>query len=210
MRLPSYDVIRVPARNRGSVARRLKYASKGNPARGPGVGDHQRHPLDGHEHGDHSNGLQRPAMGTMDDRRGRYATYTARLVDAVLTQPGHTPPALRRAVLARASGAPGEDVPPALAAYVDKVARHAYKVTDEDLGRLQQAGHSDDALFEVTVSAALGAALGRLERGLAALRGESSPADPLSATWSSPPVPLSALRPHPLTPSPFGRGGTQE
>jgi len=138
-------------------------------------------------------------MGTMDDRRGRYATYTARLVDAVLTQPGHTPPALRRAVLARASGAPGEDVPPALAAYVDKVARHAYKVTDDDLGRLQQAGHSDDALFEVTVSAALGAALGRLERGLAALRGESSRPDPLSA-----------LGPHPLSPSPFGRGGTPD
>ncbi len=102
-------------------------------------------------------------------------------------------------MLARASGAPGEDVPPALAAYVDKVARHAYKVTDEDLGRLQQAGHSDDALFEVTVSAALGAALGRLERGLAALRGESSRPDPLSA-----------LGPHPLSPSPFGRGGTPD
>ena len=135
----------------------------------------------------------------MLDPRGRYAAYTARLADGVLTQPGHTLPALRRAVLARASGAPGEHVPPALAAYVDKVARHAYKVTDEDLGRLQQAGHSDDALFEVTVSAALGAALGRLERGLAALRGKSSPADPLSA-----------MRPHPLSPSPFGRGGTPD
>jgi hypothetical protein len=37
---------------------------------------------------------------------------------------------------------------------------------------LQGAGNSDDALFEVTVAAALGAAVGRLERGLAALRGE--------------------------------------
>ena len=210
MRLPSYCVTEYrPGRTYGSISARLKYASKGNPARGPGVRDEQRHPLDGHERGDHSSGLRKPAMGTMDDRRGRYATYTARLVDAALTPPGHTPPALRRAVLARASGAPGEDVPPALAAYVDKVARHAYKVTDEDLGRLQQAGHSDDALFEVTVSAALGAALGRLERGLAALRGTSSPADPLSAS-SSPPVPRSALGPHPLSPSPFGRGGTQD
>jgi alkylhydroperoxidase family enzyme len=107
----------------------------------------------------------------MDDRRGRYAAYTARLVDTVLTQPGHTPPELRRAVVARAGGTGGEDLPPALAAYVDKVARHAYKVTDEDIAALQQAGHSDDTLFEVTISAALGAALGRLERGLAALRG---------------------------------------
>ncbi len=170
----------------------------------------------------------------MGDLGGRYAAYTARLVDRVLTTPGHTATDLRRAILARAAqlsltaappssplsqrerGTGGEDqtvaegLPPALAAYVDKVARHAYTVTDEDLGALERAGNSDDALFEVTVSAALGAALGRLERGLAALRGESSPADPLSATWSSPPVPLSALRPHPLTPSPFGRGGTQE
>src|SRR5438067_8006706 len=154
-------------------------------------------PLDGHARSGHSSGLETPAMGTMDDRRGRYAAYTARLVDTVVTQPGHTPPELRRAVLERAfgphplskpetssplsgteRGTGGED----LAAYVDKVARHAYKVTDEDVGRLQQAGHSDDALFEVTVSAALGAALGRLERGLAALRGESSPPVPLSAT----------------------------
>jgi len=200
MRLPSYCVTEYRhGRTHGSISARLKYASKGNPARGPGVRDEQRHPLDGYERGDHSSGLQRPAMGTMLDPRGRYAAYTARLADGVLTQPGHTLPALRRAVLARASGAPGEDVPPALAAYVDKVARHAYKVTDEDLGRLQQAGHSDDALFEVTVSAALGAALGRLERGLAALRGKSSPADPLSA-----------MRPHPLSPSPFGRGGTPD
>ena len=108
----------------------------------------------------------------MGDPGGRYAAYTARLVDGVLAAPGDTPGALRRAVLERAGGQGGKDIPPALAAYVDKVARHAYKVTDDDLAALQRAGHSDDALFEVTVAAALGAALGRLERGLAALRGE--------------------------------------
>jgi len=122
----------------------------------------------------------------MGDLGGRYAAYTTRLVDGVLASPGHTPAELRRAVLARAfgphplstpetsflseteRGTGGED----LAAYVDTVAQHAYRVTDEHLGRLRQAGHSDDSLFEMTVSAALGAALGRLERGLAALRGE--------------------------------------
>ena len=60
----------------------------------------------------------------------------------------------------------------ALGRYVDMVARHAYKLTDDDLAALQRAGSSEDAIFEITVSAALGAALGRLERGLAALRGE--------------------------------------
>jgi hypothetical protein len=131
----------------------------------------------------------------MDNRTGRYAALTKRLVDSVLAAPGHTASELRHAVLARAArlgghpssplsqrergtggedqwGTGGEDIPPALAAYVDKVALHAYKVTDEDLAALQQAGNSDDMLFEVTVSAALGAALGRLERGLSALRGE--------------------------------------
>jgi len=117
----------------------------------------------------------------MHDLGGRYAAYTERLVASATVDPGHTPSELRRAVLARAARLGGAserlarttaDVPPALASYVDKVARHAYTVTDEDLGALQRAGHSDDALLEVTVSAALGAALGRLERGLAALRGE--------------------------------------
>jgi hypothetical protein len=111
-------------------------------------------------------------METNADPQGRYAAYTRRLVDGVLTQPGHTAPELRRAVLARAAGTGRAELAPALATYVDTVARHAYRVTDDDLGRLQQAGHSEDALFEITVSAALGAALGRLERGLAALRGQ--------------------------------------
>lgn len=65
-----------------------------------------------------------------------------------------------------------DTLPGPLAAYVDKVARHAYKVTDGDVAELQRAGHSDDALFEITVAAALGAALYRLDKGLAALRGE--------------------------------------
>jgi hypothetical protein len=172
----------------------------------------------------------------MGDLGGRYAPYTARFIDSVLTSPGHTPGELRRAVLARAARLGGlalqssppvplsrretgndgitgvttsaetasgrEDLPATLAAYVDKVARHAYKVTDEDLAGLQRAGNSDDALFEVTVAAAAGAALVRLERGLAALRGEevSSGLVPLSAGPSSAPVPLSATR----------SGGTQE
>lgn len=114
------------------------------------------------------------------DLTGRYAPFTKRLVDSVLTTPGQAPSELRRAVAARAArlgggaGATGEPdgVPAPLVGYIDTVARHAYKVTDADVTALQRAGHSDDALFEVTVAAALGAALGRLERGLATLRGE--------------------------------------
>jgi alkylhydroperoxidase family enzyme len=106
----------------------------------------------------------------------RYDAFTQRIMDAVLAGPGHTPSELRRAVLARAarlagarSGAPA---PAPFATYVDKVAQHAYKVTDADVAALKSAGSSEDAVFEVTAAAALGAALGRLERGMAALRGE--------------------------------------
>ena len=91
----------------------------------------------------------------------RYDDFRRRLVGAVLNAPGETPEALRRAVLEQGS------IPPALAGYVDTV-----KVTDADIAALQRAGHSDDSLFEITVLASVGAALHRLDRGMAALRGE--------------------------------------
>src|SRR2546426_2024245 len=161
-------------------------------------------PLDGHERRGHSSGLRKSNVGTMADQGGRYAAYTTRLVDGVLASPGHTPAELRRAVLARAFGAPGEDIPPALAAYIDKVARHASTVTDDDVAALQRAGHSDDALFELTVSAALGAALGRLQRGLAALPGEPrSVSERGEEPRSSPPDPLPPSAPPPPPPPPL-------
>jgi len=137
------------------------------------------------------------------DLSGRYAVFTRRLIDSVLAAPGDTSSEQRRAALARAAGAVlsgGED---ALGRYVDTVARHAYTLTDDDLTALQRAGNSEDVIFEITVSAALGAALGRLERGLAALRGE----EPASSFTTDP---IARYGPHPLTPSPSGRGGTKE
>jgi alkylhydroperoxidase family enzyme len=105
---------------------------------------------------------------------------------AVLATPGETGEALRRAVTARAAALSGQTtgqiagasdtvapIPPVLAPYVDKVARHAYQVTDGDLAALAAAGLSEDAVFEVTVAAATGAGLARLERGLAALKGDA-------------------------------------
>jgi hypothetical protein len=106
----------------------------------------------------------------------RYAGFRKRLVDAVLNAPGDSPEAQRRAVLERAQETPGANgsIPSSLTRYVDTVARHAYRVTDADLVSLQQAGLSDDTLFEITVAAAVGAALHRLDRGMAALRGEEA------------------------------------
>jgi hypothetical protein len=63
-------------------------------------------------------------------------------------------------------------------ALIEKVARHAYKVTDEDVASAKAAGVSEDELFELVVCAALGQASRQLdaaynaivaaERGLAA------------------------------------------
>lgn len=108
----------------------------------------------------------------------RHMPLVRALQDSVLTGPGETEPALRRAIEARAAelgsrpGPAGGEVPDALRTYVDKVARHAYEVTESDLEDLKRAGYSEDAIFEITLSAALGAGMARMERGLAALRGE--------------------------------------
>ena len=104
----------------------------------------------------------------------RYREDLTRLVDAVLSGPGKTTPELRRAVEARAaalSGRQGTDatVPAELSGWVEKVARHAYRTTDEDIESLKAAGYSEDQLFELTVAAALGASRERLERALETL-----------------------------------------
>lgn len=107
----------------------------------------------------------------------RYADLVRRLREAVLDGPAVTETALRQAVEARAAvlggrGVEAPDVPRDLTAFVDKVAQRAYQVTSADVAALRSAGYSEDAVFEITACAALGAGLGRLERGLAALQGE--------------------------------------
>ena len=107
----------------------------------------------------------------------RYAGLVDRLRGAVLGDAGATAPVLRRAVEARAAAVGGRlleapaTVPPDVASVVDKIARHAYRVTREDIDALERAGYSEDAIFELAAAAAVGAGLARLERGLAALRG---------------------------------------
>ena len=59
-------------------------------------------------------------------------------------------------------------MPADLQALVDKVHRHAYRVTDEDVASVQ-AKYGDDQTFEIVVSAALGASRRRLLAGLKAL-----------------------------------------
>ncbi len=81
---------------------------------------------------------------------------------AASSGPGVTAPALRAAAFA------GRELPADLASLVATMRAHAYRVTDADIARLR-GSHSDDALFEVIVNGALGAADERLARGLRAL-----------------------------------------
>jgi alkylhydroperoxidase family enzyme len=95
----------------------------------------------------------------MDDP---HAALRDRVLETVLHGRGESDPAIR------AAAAEGSGVPDELQPLIDKIHRHAYKVTDEDISRLQ-AKYSDDQLFEIVVSAALGASQQRLSAGLKAL-----------------------------------------
>ena len=83
-------------------------------------------------------------------------------LERVLRGPGESDPALRSAA------ADGAGLPDELQALVTKVHEHAYKVTDEEISALQ-ARYGDDKMFEIIVSAALGASRKRLFAGLKAL-----------------------------------------
>src|SRR5438045_9126596 len=91
-----------------------------------------------------------------------HAGLRDRVLKGVLQGPGESEPAIRRAA-AEGAGAPSELQP-----LIDKIHRHAYKVTDEDIARAQ-AKYGDDQMFEIVVSAALGASRQRLLAGLRAL-----------------------------------------
>jgi hypothetical protein len=97
----------------------------------------------------------------MEDRFGELEGATAA---AVLRGPGTTSAELRQAV---AHGAHG-DLPEALRVLVEKIRRHAYRVTDEDLASLG-GRYTEDQLFELVVAAAFGAAEDRLSAAMRAL-----------------------------------------
>lgn len=99
-----------------------------------------------------------------------------RVAEAVLDGPGETPNTLRRCIEARTARLGGgereeDPIPSELESYVHKVALYAYKVTDEDVEELKARGYSEDEIFEITIAAAFGAGLARMEKGLGVLKG---------------------------------------
>jgi hypothetical protein len=84
------------------------------------------------------------------------------LEDGVLRGPGEADSRIREAV------AGDGEIPAELVAVVDKIERHPYGVTEEDIAALKSK-YSEDEIFEIVVSAALGASRRRLQAGLRAL-----------------------------------------
>lgn len=52
---------------------------------------------------------------------------------------------------------------------IDKVVKHAYKVTDEDIAAARASGLSEDQIFELVVCAAVGQATRQFDTARAAL-----------------------------------------
>jgi len=86
---------------------------------------------------------------------------------AVLDAPAATEPALR------AAAAIGGSLPEPWKSYAATVRDTSYRVTDADIDRLA-AEHSEDEIFEITVAAAVGAALRSHDAGLRAVRNKSA------------------------------------
>ena len=85
-----------------------------------------------------------------------HAALRERVLSTVLEGPGESNPGTRQAAAANSPQVPAD-----LKTLVEKIHRHAYRVTDEDVARLQ-ATYGDDRLFEIIVSTAVGASRARL------------------------------------------------
>ena len=82
----------------------------------------------------------------------------------VVTGPGVTERADRARVMAG-------DSPRRITEFLGHVRHASYRVTDEEVAALKAAGMSEDEIYELTVAAAVGIALDRLESAMRAMRG---------------------------------------
>jgi hypothetical protein len=85
------------------------------------------------------------------------------LVVRVLEGDGKSAPELRHAAFENA----GLSEP--IRTLIEKVASHAYEVTDEDIAAVRAAGLSEDQIFEIVICAAIGQASRQYTSALAAL-----------------------------------------
>jgi len=96
------------------------------------------------------------------DEDPKRAAYRA-LVDRVLNGAGRAPAELRAGAFGNAG------LPPPLDVLIGKVATRPAQVTDGDFAAAKAAGFSEDQIFELVVSAAVGQSARLYDSGLAAL-----------------------------------------
>ena len=100
---------------------------------------------------------------------GRAKHLRERVVERAVQGPGKAPASARRAAFENSGADQRARV------LVGKIARHAWKVTREDVAVAKSAGVAEDEIFELAVCAALGQATRQLEAALAALDATEAP-----------------------------------
>jgi len=109
---------------------------------------------------------ERNAKGT-ETALGHRDAMIARLCDCVLRSPSALD-------APRREGAARGDLEGPASALARKVRDESQTVTQGDFTNLKAAGFTEEQLFELTVSAALGAAQERLDRAIASVQGRRS------------------------------------
>lgn len=111
----------------------------------------------------HRFGYRFPNFLLADGDTAGHGDAVADLRHSVLEAPAVTEPALR------AAAACGDGLPEPWRSYAATVRDASYRITDADIARLSAAGHTEDEVFEITVAAAVGAALRCFDSGREAL-----------------------------------------
>jgi len=101
----------------------------------------------------HRFGYRFPGFLLADGPRTDHGDAVRNLRHSVLAAPATTASALRVAA------ATGDALPEPLLSYTALVRRASYEITDADVNGLTAAGYDEDEVFELTVAAAVGAAL---------------------------------------------------
>jgi AhpD family alkylhydroperoxidase len=111
----------------------------------------------------HRFGYRFPGFLLADGKATGHGDVVENLRHAVLVAPALTDPALRTAA------ASGGRMPEPWQSYAATVRDDSHRITGTDIDRLTAAGHTEDEIFEVSVAAAVGAALHGFDAGRRAL-----------------------------------------
>jgi hypothetical protein len=106
----------------------------------------------------HRFGYRFPGFLLAGGDRTNHGGLVENLRYSVFDAPATTSPGLRKA-------ATGESLAEPWLSYAAMVRDQSYRIAETDINRLKAAGHSEDEIFEVTVAAAVGAALHSFDAG---------------------------------------------